>query len=535
MFEMGNYLPNFIQSLFYTIGEPLKGCVLVLGGDGRYFNKEAVRVIMKMAAANGVGKLMIGKEGLMSTPAMSAVIRKHKALGGIIMTASHNPGGPKADWGIKFNTENGGPAPESFTNELYKATIKIEEYKIAAEMDFPDIDLGKCDLHKIGKFEVEVIDPVKDYLDLLQSVFHFDSIKALLTSPRFSMIFDGMHGVAGPYAKRILVQELGAMPSSCVNCVPLEDFGGGHPDPNLTYAKDLVDKMYAAEGAPDFGAACDGDADRNMILGRKCFVSPSDAVAVVAANSACIPYFKEGLKGVARSMPTSGALDRVGKKMGIDTFETPTGWKFFGTLMDAGKLSICGEESFGCGADHVREKDGLFSVLAWLQILADKNKEVAEDQPLIGISDIMMQHWQAYGRNFFTRYDYEEVPEDAAKKLMDHIMSLSRADPPLVGMKFEGFELTTIDEFEYVDPIDASVSANQGHRILFADGSRIVFRLSGTGSSGATVRMYIERYDDNAENYGKETEEALAPLVKVALELSKLETFLEREKPTVIT
>ena len=530
VFSEGNYLANWVQSLFLALPqEEVEGSAMVLGGDGRWFNKEASQIIIKLAAGNGVRKIYVGQNGFLATPAASAVIRARKAYGGFIMSASHNPGGPKEDWGIKFNYSSGEPAPEKITDEIYGFTQTVDTLKMA---DIPDVDLSKTGVTTFGDFEVEVIDPVADYLELAREVFDFDLITSLVTRSDFKMKFDAMHAITGAYAKPILVDVLGADPSSCVNDDPKEDFAGGHPDPNLTYAEELVKTMYSAD-APDFGAASDGDGDRNMILGNNFFVTPSDSVAIIAANAKCIPYFKDGLKGLARSMPTAAALDRVAAKMGVECFETPTGWKFFGNLMDAGRLSICGEESFGTGSDHIREKDGPWAVLAWLSILADRNKDVPVGGEKVTVEQITKEHWAEYGRNFFSRYDYEGCESEPCEKMVEHLRTVAAASKK--GDIYGEYELDYADDFEYTDPIDGSVASKQGVRFVFSDGSRFIFRLSGTGSSGATVRMYIEQYEADVTKQGADAQDALAPLIKVALETSKLAEFTGRESPTVIT
>ena len=530
VFSEGNYLANWVQSLFLALPqEEVDGSAMVLGGDGRWFNKEASQIIIKLAAGNGVRKMYVGQNGFLATPAASAVIRARKAYGGFIMSASHNPGGPKEDWGIKFNYSSGEPAPEKITDEIYGFTQTVDTLKMA---DIPDVDLSKAGVTKFGDFEVEVIDPVADYLELAREVFDFDLIKSLVTRSDFKMKFDAMHAITGAYAKPILVDVLGADPSSCVNDDPKEDFAGGHPDPNLTYAEELVKTMYSAD-APDFGAASDGDGDRNMILGNNFFVTPSDSVAIIAANAKCIPYFKDGLKGLARSMPTAAALDRVAAKVGVECFETPTGWKFFGNLLDAGRLPICGEESFGTGSDHIREKDGPWAVLAWLSILADRNKDVPVGGEKVTVEQITKEHWAEYGRNFFSRYDYEGCESEPCEKMVEHLRTVAAASKK--GDKYGEYELDYADDFEYTDPIDGSVASKQGVRFVFSDGSRFIFRLSGTGSSGATVRMYIEQYEADVAKQGADAQDALAPLIKVALETSKLAEFTGRESPTVIT
>mmetsp|Transcript_17958 Transcript_17958/g.38574 ORF Transcript_17958/g.38574 Transcript_17958/m.38574 type:complete len:602 (+) Transcript_17958:107-1912(+) len=525
-----NYLANWVQSLFSALGDEVKGQTLALGGDGRYYGKEAAQIIIKLAAGNGFKKVIVGQDALTATPAMSALIRRRKLYGGLLMTASHNPGGPDNDFGIKFNYSAGEPAPERITDKIYGETMKISTLKFG---DLPDVDLSKVGTSKFGDFEVEVVDPVDDYLATLKEVFDFPMLKKYVARKDFSIIFDAMHAVTGPYAKRILVQELGAPASAVKDGVPAPDFNGGHPDPNLTYAEELVKIMWA-DKAPVLGAASDGDGDRNMILGHKFFINPSDSVAMIAAYAQeSIPYYKGGLKGVARSMPTSGALDRVAKALNLPFFETPTGWKFFGNLMDAGKCSVCGEESFGTGGDHIREKDGIFAVLAWLSILAYKNKDVPEGGKLVTVRDVAMEHWSKFGRNFFSRYDYEEVSDKDAASMIDHVRSVIASSPK--GTKFGDFTLDVADDFEYVDPIDGSKASKQGLRFVFTDGSRIIFRLSGTGSAGATIRMYIEQYTNDPSKYELDAQVALAPIIKVALELSQLQKFTGREKPTVIT
>ncbi|KAK9914160.1 hypothetical protein M0R45_037953 [Rubus argutus] len=530
LFKQENYLANWIQALFDSLPpEDYKDGLLVLGGDGRYFNREAAQIIIKIAAGNGVGKILVGKEGILSTPAVSAVIRKRKANGGFIMSASHNPGGPDYDWGIKFNYSSGQPAPESITDKIYGNTLSISEIKIA---DIADVDLSSVGVVNYGNFTVEVIDPVSDYLELMENVFDFQLIKNLLKLD-FRFLFDAMHAVTGAYAKPIFVDKLGASLDSISNGVPLEDFGHGHPDPNLTYAKDLVDILYSKNG-PDFGAASDGDGDRNMILGKGFFVTPSDSVAIIAANAQeAIPYFRSGPKGLARSMPTSGALDRVAEKLKLPFFEVPTGWKFFGNLMDAGKLSICGEESFGTGSDHIREKDGIWAVLAWLSIIAYRNKDKKPGEKLVSVADVVKEHWATYGRNFFSRYDYEECASEGANKMINHLRELISGSKP--GEKFGNYALKFADDFTYTDPVDGSVASKQGVRFVFTDGSRIIYRLSGTGSAGATIRIYIEQYEPDVSKHDEDAQVALKPLIDLALSVSKLKEFTGREKPTVIT
>lgn len=531
IFMQENYLANWIQALFNSLpSEDYVNGVLVLGGDGRYFNKEAAQIIIKIAAANGVAKIYVGQNGILSTPAVSAVIRKRKANGGFIMSASHNPGGPEYDWGIKFNYSSGQPAPESITDKIYGNTLSISEIKMAT---IPDVDLSRVRVTKFGNFIVEVVDPVADYVELMESVFDFQLIRSLLLRSDFRFTFDAMHAVTGAYAKPIFVEKLGASQESIKNGVPLEDFGHGHPDPNLTYAKELVDIMYGENG-PDFGAASDGDGDRNMILGRSFFVTPSDSVAIIAANAQeAIPYFRDGIKGLARSMPTSGALDRVAEKLNLPFFEVPTGWKFFGNLMDSGKLSICGEESFGTGSDHIREKDGIWAVLAWMSIIAYRNKETKPGEKLVSVSDVVKEYWATYGRNFFSRYDYEECESEGANKMVDHLRDLIAKSKE--GDKYGDYVLRFADDFSYKDPVDGSVASKQGVRFVFTDGSRIIFRLSGTGSAGATIRVYIEQFEPDVSKHDLDAQTALKPLIDLALSVSKLKDFTGREKPTVIT
>jgi phosphoglucomutase len=516
IFAQPNYLENFVQSIFDSITIP-QGATLTLGGDGRFYNRVAVQTIIKMAAANGFARVLVGQGGILSTPAASHIIRKYQTLGGIILSASHNPAGPDEDFGIKYNTPNGGPAPEKITEAIFAKSKTISEYKIA---HFADVDIDITGKTNIESFTVEVINPVTDYADLMQQLFDFTAIKALFVSG-FSMKFDAMHAVTGPYAKEILVK-LGASASSLMNCEVSETFGGGHPDPNLTYAHELVEVLYGNE-APDFGAASDGDGDRNMILGNHFFVTPSDSLAIIAANAKLLPAYKQGLAGVARSMPTSGAVDRVANKLNIPCFETPTGWKFFGNLMDADKVTLCGEESFGTGSNHVREKDGLWAVLCWLNIIAVKKQSVEA---------IVKAHWAEYGRNVYSRHDYEAIPTEAANGVMAHIQAQFAS---LQAQKFGKYTIKTCDDFSYTDPIDGSVSTGQGIRILFTDGSRIVFRLSGTGTEGATLRIYLEAFEPNVENHHLDAQVALAEMIQIALEISELKQRTGYEKPTVIT
>ncbi|ORZ16169.1 hypothetical protein BCR41DRAFT_353624 [Lobosporangium transversale] len=529
VFQQEHYTQNFIQATLEAIPTGAKGATLVVGGDGRYFSQDAVQMIIRIAAGNEVSKLIIGRNTILSTPAASNLIRLRKATGGILLTASHNPGGPDNDFGIKYNMSNGGPAPESVTEKIYEITQKITSYK---EIALDPVDLSNVGTQRIGNLEVEIVDSVADYLALLKEIFDFDLIKSFLKSnPDFTVLFDGMHGVTGPYGRQIFINELGLPESSVMNCVPKPDFNGGHPDPNLTYAHELVDRVEKENIS--FGAASDGDGDRNMIIGKGAFVTPSDSVAIIAAQADAIPYFKRtGIKGLARSMPTSTALDLVAKKKGYEYFEVPTGWKFFGNLMDAGRLSICGEESFGTGSDHIREKDGVWAVVAWLNIIAAANQTKRAS-----INDILLAHYKEYGRNFFSRYDYEEVDADGANKMVERLRSLVSTDRAnLIGKDLgNGFVVKDGDDFEYTDPIDRSVSKKQGVRIIFEDGSRLIIRLSGTGSHGATVRLYVEKYESDASKYQDKTQDALRPLIQVALELSKLTEFTGRKEPTVIT
>ena len=517
VFATPHYLENFVQSIFDNLPERL-GKRLAVGGDGRYHNREAIQTIIKMAAANGFKEILVGRGGILSTPAMSCVIRERECFGGIILSASHNPGGPDGDFGIKYNAENGGPAPEKLTEAIYASTKAIPEYRIA---DIPDVPLDQEGEHTVDDITIRVIDPVADYAELMERLFDFDAIRALFASG-FTMRFDAMHAVTGPYAKAIIEGTLGAPEGTVINGEPKEDFGGGHPDPNLAHAEELVDELFRADG-PDFGAASDGDGDRNMILGREFFVTPSDSLAVLAANAKLIPAFKEGITGVARSMPTSQAADRVAEKLGLESFETPTGWKFFGNLLDAGRATLCGEESFGTSADHVREKDGLWAVLFWLNLLAERRESVAE---------IVREHWREYGRNYYSRHDYEEVDSEAAKSVMEHLRGqLDR----LKGQFLDEREVSYADDFTYHDPIDGSVSSNQGIRIGFEDGARIVFRLSGTGTRGATLRIYIESYEANPERQDHDPQEALADLIALADQLGEVKKRTGRDGPTVIT
>ncbi|KAH9849026.1 phosphoglucomutase [Lenzites betulinus] len=538
VFQQEHYTENFVQAIFDAVD--LNGKTLVIGGDGRYFSPEAVQIILKIGSANGVAKFIIGKDGILSTPAASNVIRKYKADGGILLTASHNPGGPNNDFGIKYNVSNGGPAPESITDKIFAKTKSISSYKV---IELSPIDLAQKGFFTYGPSNVEIIDSVTDYLLLLESIFDFPLIKTFLQThtDSFKVLFDGMHGVTGPYGRAIFIDTLGLPESSVQNAQPLPDFGGGHPDPNLTYAHELVERVER-EGI-HFGAASDGDGDRNMIYGKGAFVTPSDSVAIIADWAAeAIPYFKKGgINGLARSMPTSAQIDKVAKKKGLECHVVPTGWKFFGNLMDAGRLSICGEESFGTGSDHIREKDGVWAVVAWLNILAYANQQSPNE--VIGIKELLEKHYAVYGRSFFSRYDYEEVPSVGAQSLVDainvHITTGSLASTAHVSKSTgQKFTVADVTNFDYTDPIDGSISRNQGQIVTFADGSRVVFRLSGTGSQGATVRLYVERYvpaSAGPAELNKDTQEGLKGLIEVALQISNLPEFLGRDKPTVIT
>jgi phosphoglucomutase len=518
VFQQPGHLENFVQSIFDAL-EGFQGQTLVVGGDGRFHNDVAIQTIVRMAAANGFGRVLVGQRGILSTPAASCVIRKHAAFGGIILSASHNPGGPDGDFGIKYNTGNGGPAPEKITEAIYANTQRIARYLTT---DTPDVDLGTQGSSQVGAMQVVVIDSVADHADLLASLFDFERIGALLRGGAFRLCFDAMHAVTGPYAHEIFIERLGAPAASVINGVPLPDFGGGHPDPNPTYAEDLIKVMFASD-APDFGAASDGDGDRNMIVGRRFIVTPSDSLAVLAANAHLVPGYAGGLKGVARSMPTSAAVDRVAAKLGIRCYETPTGWKFFGNLLDAGQVTLCGEESAGTGSDHVREKDGVWAVLFWLNILAVRGESVEA---------ILRDHWRTYGRNYYSRHDYEGVDSAAANGLVAH---LRESLATLPGQVIDGATIASADDFSYTDPVDGSVSSAQGIRIGLADGSRIVFRLSGTGTEGATLRVYLERFEPDPAQHAVETQQALAPLIALADRLAGIKARTGRDAPTVIT
>jgi phosphoglucomutase len=518
VFQQPNYLENFVQSIFNSL-EDFQGKTLVVGGDGRYYNREAIQLILKMAAANGFGKVMVGCDALLSTPAASCVIRKYNAFGGIILSASHNPGGPDADFGIKYNTGNGGPAPEKITNAIYALSLEISEYH-TVETD--DINIDSIGDLKIGDMLVEIINPISDYADMMESIFDFEAMRALLSSGSFSLCFDAMNAVTGPYALEILEYRLSAAEGTVLRGKPLTDFGGAHPDPNLEHAKELV-ALMSGNNAADFGAASDGDGDRNMILGNDFYVSPSDSLAILAANATLVPGYAQGLTGVARSMPTSQAIDRVADKLGIECYETPTGWKFFGNLLDAGKITLCGEESFGTGSDHVREKDGLWAVLFWLNIIAVRKQSVA---------DIVYDHWHKYGRDVYTRHDYEAISIAGANALMEQLRT--NADE-LIGQSFSEDKIKHCDDFSYIDPVDHSVSNQQGIRILFTSGARIIYRLSGTGTEGATLRVYIEQPEKDPAKQNRDTQELLANLISLSSSIAEIEKHTGRKAPDVIT
>jgi len=517
VFQQAGYLENFVQAIFDSVPR-LQNGTLVLGGDGRYYNGVAIQTILRMANANGVAKVIVGQNGLLSTPAASNLIRKYKAEGGIVLSASHNPGGPEGDFGIKYNGQNGGPAVESVTDKIHARTKVINSYKIS---EAEGIDLGTLGSSQLGQMEVSIVDCVTDYAAMMETLFDFDAIKAMLASGT-SICFDAMHAITGPYAKAILGEHLGAPTDSLINAVPLPDFGGGHPDPNPVYAKQLFTKMFG-DNAPDFGAASDGDGDRNIVLGPNTYVSPSDSLAVITANAHLAPGYKDGISGVARSMPTSRAADRVADKLSISYFETPTGWKFFGNLLDAGHITICGEESAGTGSDHVREKDGLWAILMWLNILAVRQQSVA---------DILKEHWQTYGRNYYSRHDYEGVEKAKAQQVMANIQS-KLADLP--GQSLHGETISMADSFSYHDPVDGSISHNQGLRVEFESGSRFVMRLSGTGTVGATLRLYLEKYEIPSGNLHQDVQAALGTIEKIANELAAIKSTLGRDKPSVVS
>jgi len=517
VFMQPNFLENYVQSIFNGIGGVEKK-TLVVGGDGRYFNNEAIDIILRMAAANGASQCIVGRDGILSTPAASHIIRKRKADGGLILSASHNPGGPEEDFGLKYNGPNGGPATETVTEKIFTQTLEINSYKI---IENSSADLNTIGSSKIAGMNVLIIDPIEEYADLMAQLIDFKAISAMFQNG-FRMCFDAMHAVTGPYAHEILEKRLGAPKGTVINGKPSPDFGGGHPDPNPVWAKELMDIMYA-ENAPDFGAASDGDGDRNMIVGRNCYVSPSDSLAVLADLAHFAPGYAKGLAGIARSMPTSAAADSVAKAKGIEIFETPTGWKFFGNLLDAGKATICGEESAGTGSNHVREKDGLWAVLMWLNILAVSKKSVSE---------LMINHWETYGRNYYCRHDYEAVDSDVANELMNVLRDKLSS---LKGRTEAGMTVTNADEFSYDDPVDGSHSKNQGIRIFFEGGGRAVFRLSGTGTQGATIRVYLEQLETNPSSLQNNPHEALSKIAQAANILSELSLRTGRNKPDVIT
>jgi phosphoglucomutase len=512
VFSQPHYAENFIQSVFDALSG-YEGTTLVIGGDGRFLNKDVIVTAIRIAAANGFGRVLVGRNGLLSTPAASNIIRKNKAFGGLILSASHNPGGPDGDFGIKYNAGNGGPAPEKITDAIYAKTQTITRYKI----EDGKVDLSKVGTSKLGTMSVEVVDPVDDYAALMQTLFDFDAIGAMFKAG-FHMKFDGMGAITGPYGTRIFEDMLGNPKGTVMNGIPLPDFGGHHPDPNLVHAKELVD-LVMPEGGPDFGAASDGDGDRNLIIGRGMYVTPSDSLAIIAANATLAPGYAKGIAGVARSMPTSCAADLVAKKLGINSFETPTGWKFFGNLLDAGLATVCGEESFGTGSNHVREKDGVWAVLMWLNILAARKQSVKE---------IVTAHWHEYGRNFYTRHDYEEVESDAANSM---IAALRASLPSRIGKD----DIVTADDFAYLDPVDNSSTSKQGIRLIFENGSRIIYRLSGTGTAGATLRVYIERYEPDAAKHDADPQHALQSMITFARNAAGIENYTGRSAPTVIT
>ncbi len=517
-FKQPHYLENFVQCILDAAGD-VAGKTLVLGGDGRYLNAHAVQVILRICAGNGVGRVIVGRGGLLSTPAASHLIRVNQAHGGIILSASHNPGGPDADFGIKYNTANGGPAPESVTEDIYARSQRIDAYH-CVETD--DIDLDTLATSHLDRMVIEVVDPVDAYADLLKTLFDFDLIRSKLADGSLSVVFDAMNAITGPYATRLLVDELGAPKDAVLRGTPLPDFGGAHPDPNLVHAADMVARMTAAD-APVLGAASDGDGDRNLIHGAGLYVTPSDSLAVIAANATLIKGYSAGIAGVARSMPTSRAVDRVAKALGLPAFETPTGWKFFSNLLDDGRITVCGEESFGTGSNHVREKDGLWAVMCWLNLLAVRGDSVR---------DILIDHWQTYGRDYYTRHDFEALDSDAANRLMQELES--KVDT-LVGSTWSGHRVLHADNFAYTDPVDGSESARQGIRVSFEGDARIVYRLSGTGTAGATLRVYIERAESHPERLLLDPQQVLADLIAVAGDLADIRGFTGRERADVIT
>ena len=516
-FQKPGYLENFVQSIFDSVPE-LAGGTLVLGGDGRFFNDKAIQTILSMAAANGVKKTLVGQFGFLSTPAASCIIRKYGAAGGFVLSASHNPGGPDGDFGIKYNGQNGGPVVESVTEKIFARSLEIGSYNISENAPVNLDDLGT---DRIESMQIEIINSVKDYANLMEGLFDFGAIRKMFAGG-FKICFDAMHAITGPYATEIFVNRLGAPADSLINAVPLPDFGGRHPDPGPSYAKELFAKMFS-KSAPNFGACSDGDGDRNIVLGENTYVSPSDSLAIITANAHLAKGYKDGISGVARSMPTSRAADRVAEKLGIECFETPTGWKFFGNLLDAGRITICGEESAGAGSDHVREKDGLWAILMWLNIVAVSGKSVA---------DILNEHWQEFGRNYYSRHDYESVEKAKAEQVMKTVEAQLGNLP---GQIFHGETTLKADSFAYTDPIDGSISKNQGMRIEFKSGSRVVLRLSGTGTVGATLRLYLEKYVPPTGDLGQDTEEALRVLERIANEIAKINSTLNRDRPSVIS
>lgn len=521
VFRQPGYVESFVQSIFdalpEAVGDGVAGKTLALGGDGRFFNDVAIQTIIRIAAANGVSRLLVGRDGLLSTPAASAVIRKHGCFGGVILSASHNPGGEDGDFGIKYNVENGGPAPERVTEAIYRRSQQITAYRT---IDAPPLPLDRIGTTRLGATEIAVVDPVLDYAELMERIFDFDRLRALFKSG-FRLRFDAMHAVTGPYASEIFERRLGAPAGTAVNAEPKPDFGGLHPDPNPVYAAPLVAAL-AAPDAPDFGAASDGDGDRNMVVAKGLVIGPSDSLAVLAANARLVPWFRNGLPGVARSMPTSRAVDRVAEALGIECFETPTGWKYFGSLLDSGRIGLCGEESAGTGSDHVREKDGVWAVLFWLNILAERR------QPATAI---LAEHWRRFGRHFYARHDYEALDAERADGLMRRLRDrLAR----LPGERFGAFAVASADDFAYTDPVDGSTSAHQGLRVVFADGSRIVYRLSGTGTEGATLRVYLERYEPDARHHGEASEAALASLAPVADAIADIAGITGRTQPSIV-
>lgn len=517
-FQQPHYLENFVQSIFDTIA-PVRGKTLLVGGDGRFFNREAIQIIIRMASANGFAKVMVGQGGILSTPAASCIIRKYQLCGGIILSASHNPGGPTEDFGIKFNGENGGPAAAALTNSIYRRTLDIKHY---LSTETAEVDLDRIGIEPVLQTQVEVIDPVRDYADLMESLFDFPALRDAFGRADLRLCFDAMHAVNGPYAKEILEQRLRAPVGSVINGAPLADFGGGHPDPNLHHAPDLVATMFA-DDAPQIGAASDGDGDRNMVLGKSFYVNPCDSLAVLLANASLVPAFADGVSGVARSMPTSRAVDRVAKSMGIACYETPTGWKYFGNLLDADKIVLCGEESFGTGSNHIREKDGLWAVLFWLNLIVAKNQSV---------SRIVRNHWLEYGRDYFTRHDYEGIDLLDAEEMLNRLRTSFNE---LLGKSYAGSTITAADDYAYTDPIDASEATHQGLRLCFENGGRIVFRLSGTGTQGATLRVYFDRHENNRDKLSLDPQQALRPLIEAAEQIVGIRLHTRREEPSLIT